>query len=105
MHLLATLNLSDSLQIAFTLHQPKSGKGYGMESGNPTVDGINPVPTASVNPAIQDRLKRFIFKQHLGAGCRLPPEGRLSRSFGVSRPALWKTLRALEALGTVEFNR
>jgi len=73
-----------------------------MESENSTVDGISPIPTVNVNEAIQDRLKRFILEQRLGAGSRLPPEGRLSQSLGVSRPALREALRALEALGTVE---
>jgi len=67
-----------------------------------TVEGIQPVPTVNVNEAIQDRLKQFILEKKLAAGDRLPPEGRLAGSLGVSRPALREALRALEALGTLE---
>ena len=73
-----------------------------MESEQAKVDGIDPIPTVNVNDAIQDRVKRFILERHLGAGSRLPPEGRLAQSLGISRPALREALRALEALGTVE---
>ena len=72
----------------------------GTESA--TVEGIQPVPTVNVNEAIQDRLKQFILEKKLAAGDRLPPEGRLAGSLGVSRPALREALRALEALGTLE---
>ena len=73
-----------------------------MEAEYAAVEGIDRIPTVNVNEAIQDRLKRYILEQHLGAGNRLPPEGRLAHSLGISRPALREALRALEALGTVE---
>lgn len=72
------------------------------KSHDQPLEGIQPVPSVNVNETIQDRLKQFILEQRLTAGSRLPPEGRLAQSLGVSRPALREALRALEALGTVE---
>lgn len=55
-----------------------------------------------LNRVIQERIKRYITDNRLGAGDLLPPEGQLAADLGVSRGSVREAVKALESLGIVE---
>ena len=55
-----------------------------------------------LNRVIQERIKRYITENKLGAGDLLPPEGGLASDLGVSRGSVREAIKALESLGIVE---
>ena len=71
----------------------------------------SPFATFSVNrlqPAYQqvaEQLRTLIIEGQLASGDRLPPEGELGASFGVSRSTAREALRSLASQGLVETTR
>src|SRR3954468_11719481 len=61
-----------------------------------------------LQPAYQqvaDQLRALIISGELVAGDRLPPEGELGASFGVSRSTVREALRSLASQGLIETTR
>ncbi len=66
------------------------------------------LPVQRLRPAYQqvaDQLRTLIIKGELASGDRLPPEGELGSSFGVSRSTVREALRALASQGLTETHR
>ncbi len=61
----------------------------------------NPIKRESIVPKTADEISRYIHRENLKPGDRLPPEALLSRTFGVSRNSLREALRILQALGLI----
>lgn len=66
------------------------------------------LPVSRLQPAYQqvaDQLRTLIIQGELVAGDRLPPEGELGASFGVSRSTVREALRSLASQGLIETTR
>lgn len=55
-----------------------------------------------VRDQVASQIEQYIVAQKLGPGDRLPTEGKLAESFGISRLSLREATKALEFLGIVE---
>lgn len=65
---------------------------------------VEPIRREGVSTIVIDRLLGFVTTGQLVAGDKLPSERQLAETFGVSRPTIRESLRALSALGVVEIN-
>lgn len=68
----------------------------------------NNLPVSRLLPAYQqvaDQLRALIIQGELVSGDRLPPEGELGASFGVSRSTIREALRSLASQGLIETTR
>lgn len=66
------------------------------------------LPVHRLQPAYQqvaDQLRSLIIEGELASGDRLPPEGELGASFGVSRSTVREALRVLASQGLIETTR
>ena len=66
------------------------------------------LPVSRLQPAYQqvaDQLRSLIIEGQLASGDRLPPEGELGASFGVSRSTVREALRVLASQGLIETTR
>jgi len=66
---------------------------------------VRPVQKVNLVQEVVDQLRRQIFAGQFGPGGRLPPEGELSESFGVSRTVIREAMRTLRAQGLVEVSQ
>jgi GntR family transcriptional repressor for pyruvate dehydrogenase complex len=63
---------------------------------------LRPIDRTSVVQAISEQIFSLVRSGELTPGDRLPTEGEMVRTFGVSRASVRESLRALEALGLIE---
>lgn len=66
------------------------------------VAGIKPLRMLDANEAIQEELMRYIRREGLGPGDRLPSEARLAQALNVSRATLREAMRSMEAAGLIK---
>src|SRR5262245_22649727 len=67
-----------------------------------TVTGLGPVKKESVGQQVVGQIVELIRTGNLRPGDRLPSERELVEIFGISRPSLRESMRALSVLGIVE---
>lgn len=63
---------------------------------------IESIGKARLSDIVADRLKQYIVDEGLSPGDRLPTEGQLAASFGISRLSLREATKSLGFLGIVE---
>jgi DNA-binding FadR family transcriptional regulator len=66
------------------------------------VDGLDRVSVVSVKELVQEKLIQYLRTQRMSPQDKLPSEGALAYSLGVSRNAVREALRSLEAMGIIE---
>jgi len=62
---------------------------------------VQPVKRPDVTGLVIDRLRSLLEKGILQPGSKLPPEAKMSRMFGISRPSLRQAYKALNVLGII----
>ena len=67
-----------------------------------TVSGLGPVKKESVGQQVVGQIVELIRTGNLRPGDRLPSERELVEIFGISRPSLRESMRALSVLGIIE---
>jgi GntR family transcriptional repressor for pyruvate dehydrogenase complex len=67
-----------------------------------TVSGLGPVKKESVGQQVVGQIVELIRTGNLRRGDRLPSERELVEIFGISRPSLRESMRALSVLGIIE---
>jgi GntR family transcriptional repressor for pyruvate dehydrogenase complex len=67
-----------------------------------TVSGLGPVRKESVGQQVVGQIVELIRTGNLRPGDRLPSERELVEIFGISRPSLRESMRALSVLGIIE---
>ena len=84
-------------------HGPKSGPDPVRASGTRPSLAVSRLQPAYQQ--VSDQLRALIIQGELVSGDRLPPEGELGASFGVSRSTVREALRSLASQGLVETTR
>ncbi len=80
----------------------------GQGSASPASGSRTNLSVSRLRPAYQqvgDQLRALIIQGELVSGDRLPPEGELGASFGVSRSTVREALRSLASQGLIETTR
>ena len=66
------------------------------------IEGLDQVVATSRIQTVQEKLKAYFRDRGFSPGDKLPSEGEMAESLGVSRNSLRESIRSLEALGLIE---
>lgn len=86
--------------------QERSFRQQGGPRGEPVeLTDVAPVRAARLSDEVAERIRRYIVREEVPEGARLPSERELADLFGASRPTVSQALRTLALMGLVEVRR